>query len=70
MRFFKDAWRLYYDGFKNMGPVGKKLWLIILIKLFVMFAILRLFFFPDVMKTEFSSDRERSEHIINEITNP
>lgn len=33
-----------------------------------MFAILRLFFFPDVMEEKFSSDKERSNHIINEIT--
>ncbi len=68
MSFFRKAWHLYADGFKNLGPVGKKLWLIILIKLFIMFAILRLFFFPDVLEENFSSDKERSNHIINEIT--
>ena len=53
-----------------MGPVGRKLWLIVLIKLFIMFAILWLFFFPDIMQERFSTDSERSEHIINEITKP
>jgi hypothetical protein len=70
MRFFRQVWHLYYDGFKNMGSVGKRLWLIVLIKLFIMFAILRLFFFPDIMEERFSNDRERSDHIINEITKP
>ncbi|HKL38126.1 MAG TPA: DUF4492 domain-containing protein [Bacteroidales bacterium] len=70
MRFLRQAWYLYYDGFKNMGPVGRKLWLIVLIKLFIMFAILWLFFFPDIMQERFSTDSERSEHIINEITKP
>ncbi len=70
MNFFKRVWNLYYEGFKNMGPVGKKLWLIILIKLFIMFAILRLFFFPDILEENFSSDKERSDHIINEISKP
>lgn len=69
MSFFKKAWSLYYDGFKNMGKTGKKLWLIILIKLFIMFAVLRLFFFPDVLEQNFSSDKERAEHIIKELTN-
>ena len=70
MNAFKQVWRFYYEGFKTMGPVGKKLWIIVLIKLFIMFAILRLFFFPDVMEEKFSSDRERTDHIIEEITKP
>ena len=70
MHFLKRVWCFYYEGFKNMGPLGKKLWLIVLIKLFIMFAILRLFFFPDVLQQQFSSDKERSEHVINEISKP
>lgn len=38
--------RFYVDGFRSM-TVGKTLWAIILVKLFIMFAILKLFFFPD-----------------------
>lgn len=40
---------LYYDGFRNM-TIGKKLWAVILIKLFIMFAILKVFFFPNFLK--------------------
>ena len=43
--FFYKAFDLYYDGFKNMR-LGKTLWAIIFIKLFIMFAILKVFFFP------------------------
>ena len=32
--------------------LGKTLWLIILVKLFVMFAILKLFFFPNFLKAQ------------------
>lgn len=39
----KKVFRFYYDGFKGM-TYGKKLWIIILIKLFVLFFILKLFF--------------------------
>ncbi|PVX51901.1 uncharacterized protein DUF4492 [Balneicella halophila] len=60
----------YIDGFKNMGKTGKQLWLLILIKLFIMFAIWRLVFFPNVLKTDFDSDEERSEHVIEQLTNP
>ena len=45
MKFVKKAFYLYYDGFKQM-TLGKTLWLIILVKLFVIFAVLKLFFFP------------------------
>lgn len=70
MNHLKRVWNFYYEGFRNMGPLGKKLWIIVLIKLFIMFAILRLFFFPDVLQENFSSDRERSEHVIDEISKP
>ena len=40
-----SIYRFYYDGFREM-TLGRTLWAIILIKLFVMFFILKLFFFP------------------------
>lgn len=49
--------------------VGKQLWLIIIIKLFIMFAVLKLFFFPDILKSNFDTDEERSDHVIEQITN-
>lgn len=44
--FLYRAFRLYYDGFRSM-TLGRTLWLVIAIKLFVIFFILKLFFFPD-----------------------
>ena len=38
-------WIFYRDGFREM-TLGRTLWAIILIKLFIMFFILKLFFFP------------------------
>jgi hypothetical protein len=48
--------------------VGKSLWVIILIKLFVMFAILKIFFFPDLLKKNFSSDKERGEYVLENLS--
>ena len=48
---------------------GKKLWIIIIIKLFIMFGILRLFFFPDLLKQNFSTDKQRSDFVIEQLTN-
>ena len=45
--FLHRAFDLYYDGFRSMR-LGKTLWAIILIKLFIIFAILKVFFFPNL----------------------
>ncbi|MEE4255397.1 MAG: DUF4492 domain-containing protein [Bacteroidales bacterium] len=65
---FAQVFYFYYNGFRNLSPVGKRLWLIILIKLFIMFAILKLFFFPNYLNTNFDSDEERSDHVIEQLT--
>jgi len=57
----------YYEGFRNM-TIGKKLWVIILIKLFIFFFVLKLFFFPDLLKKNFRSDEERIDHVIEKLT--
>jgi hypothetical protein len=64
---FIRIFRFYYDGFRAM-TVGKKLWVIILIKLFVFFVIMKLFFFPDFLKTRFEKDEERSEYVLEQLT--
>ncbi|MBQ9649392.1 MAG: DUF4492 domain-containing protein [Prevotella sp.] len=53
--FLYRAFDLYYDGFRNMR-LGKTLWAIILIKLFIMFAILKVFFFPNFLKEHAQGD--------------
>lgn len=63
-----EFFRLYVDGFKGM-TLGKTLWIIILVKLFIMFAILKVFFFPNLLRTEYDNDKERSEHVSKEFIN-
>ena len=41
---FKRIFRFYIEGFRNM-TWGRTLWLIIILKLFVFFVVLRIFFF-------------------------
>jgi hypothetical protein len=64
---FIRIFRFYYDGFRSM-TVGRRLWLIILIKLFVFFILLRLFFFPDFLKSRFDTDKERGEYVLEQLT--
>ncbi len=57
--------RFYADGFRGM-TWGKTLWLIILIKLFIMFFVLRLFFFPNFLNSEQVGD-DKEEYVGNEL---
>jgi len=63
----KQILKFYIDGFKGM-TLGRTLWAIILIKLFILFFVLKLFFFPDYLKKNFSNDQERSSHVIENLT--
>ncbi|HLO92533.1 MAG TPA: DUF4492 domain-containing protein [Lentimicrobium sp.] len=69
MKLLKRIFRFYYEGFKSM-TIGKTLWAIILIKLFIMFVILRIFFFPNFLKSNFRTDEERSNYVIERLTSP
>jgi hypothetical protein len=60
--------RFYYDGFSNMSSWGRRVWIIIIIKLFVIFVILKIFFFRDFLKHEYNSDEQRSEYILDQLT--
>jgi hypothetical protein len=66
-RIVNKIFTFYYDGFRNM-TTGRGLWVIIIVKLVIMFLILKLFFFPDFLKTRFKSDQERSNYILHELT--
>jgi len=66
---FSRVFNFYYEGFRSM-TVGRTLWAIILIKLFVMFVILKIFFFPNYLKSNFKTDEERGNHVIEQLTNP
>lgn len=62
---FVRIYRFYLSGFKAMRE-GRVLWLIILIKLFVLFFILRLFFFPDFLG-HLGSDEEKADYVSREL---
>lgn len=66
---FRKIFNFYYDGFRGM-TWGRRLWGIILLKLFIMFVLLRLFFFPDLLKRDFNSDEQRARHVLEQMTNP
>ena len=57
--------RFYYEGFRSMD-LGKTLWLIILIKLFIMFVILKIFFFPRFLN-QFDTKEEKENYVSKEL---
>ena len=62
---FVKIWRFYADGFRNM-TVGRTLWLIIIVKLIVIFVVLKLLFFPDMLTG--STDAERGAQVLDMLT--
>ena len=63
--FLYRVYNLYADGFRSM-KLGRTLWAIILIKLFIIFVILKLFFFPNFIK-EHAPEGEESEFVATQI---
>lgn len=57
---FKRVFRFYIEGFRNM-TWGRTLWLIIILKLFVFFVVLRIFFFQPYYKG--LNDKEKAEMV-------
>ena len=63
--FWHRAFDLYYEGFRNM-TLGKTLWAIILIKLFIIFVVLKIFFFPNYI-SERASDGRESDFVADQM---
>jgi len=63
----KKIFNFYYQGFKDMSIHSRKLWVIILIKLFIIFVILKIFFFPDFLGSKFKTDQEKGDYVIEQL---
>lgn len=63
--FLIRVYHFYLEGFRQM-TWGKTLWLIILVKLFIMFFILKLFFFPNYLGG-FDSKEAKEEYVSDEL---
>ena len=59
------VWNFYLEGFRSM-TLGRTLWVIILLKLFVMFFILKLFFFPNLL-SDHPTEAEIGAYVGNEL---
>ena len=62
-----QIFHLYYDGFRTM-TLGKTLWTVILIKLAIIFLVLKLFFFPNYINSN-AKDGDKAGFVSKEILN-
>lgn len=65
-RWLKNIYNFYKDGFKNM-TLGWTLWAVVLIKLFIMFAILKVFFFPNFLNSKFETEEDKAGFVKSEL---
>ena len=63
--FLYKVFDLYYDGFRSM-KLGRTLWAVILIKLFILFIVLKLLFFPNFLK-EHAEEGQESDFVATEM---
>ena len=57
----------YWHGFRSM-KTGRTLWLIIIIKLIIIFGFLKLVFYPDLLNSKFDTDAQRAAYVLDNIT--
>jgi hypothetical protein len=62
--FLYRAFDLYYDGFRHM-TLGKTLWAVIIVKLIIIFVVLKIFFFPNFLKQ--NAEGCESEFVASEL---
>ncbi len=65
--FFHRVYHLYYDGFRSM-TLGRTLWAVIIVKLIIIFVILKLFFFPNFIG-QHAEEGEEAEFVAGEVLN-
>ncbi len=60
----RKVWELYRDGFRNM-TWGRPLWGLIILKVVILFLLLRMFFFKPAMHG--MTDEQKSEQVGNHL---
>ena len=63
----KKILKFYADGFASMR-LGKTLWAIIIIKLLVIFVVLKIAFFSHSLNSEFATPAQKSDFVLQNLT--
>lgn len=62
----KNIYNFYIEGFKNM-KIGKTLWKIIFIKLFLIFTLLNYFIYDKSIKSEYKNSEQKSDFVYKNL---
>ena len=62
-----NIWNFYRDGFKKM-TWGRPLWVLIFLKVIILFAVLRTFFFEPVLAGK--TEEQKIEHVGYQLYKP
>ena len=66
-KYLKNISNLYIGGFRRM-KLGKSLWLVIAVKLLIMFGILKVFIFDESLNSKFKTDEAKADFVISNLT--
>ena len=66
-KYLKNISNLYIDGFRRM-KLGKSLWLVIAVKLLILFGILKVFIFDESLNSKFKTDEAKADFVISNLT--
>ncbi len=67
VNILKTIFNFYYEGFKNLTSISRKLWLLIFVKTAIILTVLILFF-PDIL-WQYGTDEEKSDVVSNSLLN-
>jgi uncharacterized membrane protein len=59
--------KMFWTGFTNMSRLSKTLWIVAIVKLIIMFFILKPFFFPNLLNTKYEDDADKAQHVRTEL---
>lgn len=67
LHFIFKIFDFYREGFKNL-TLGKTLWKVIFIKLFILLVVFKIFIFDVNFNSIFKDDASKSEFVIKNLT--
>lgn len=58
--------KMFWSGFTHMSRLGKTLWIVAIVKLVIMFLILKPFFFPNQL-SQYDGKDQKANHVIEQL---
>lgn len=64
----KNIYAFYRDGFARMSRLGRMLWVIILVKVAILFLVLKVFFFQDYLDQRFDTPEQKTQYVLEALS--